>query len=94
MRYSKHPLDIDEIRGHIEAGKVPTKLALTWGDRVSFLLTENLQVKKISFLDGVFDAAGSAQEDGFDADVAIATGELVQLVPELLQALGGEMELA
>lgn len=94
VRYSKHPLDIDEIRGHIEAGKVPTKLALTWNDRVSFLLTDNLQVKKISFLEGVDDVAGSAREDGFDADVAIATGELCQLVPELLEALGGEAELA
>ncbi|MFT4190311.1 MAG: recombination-associated protein RdgC [Comamonas sp.] len=94
VRYSKHPLDIEEIRGHIEAGKVPTKLAMTWNDRIAFLLTENLQVKKISFLEGVDSAAGSAREDGFDADVAIATGELCQLVPDLLAALGGEAELS
>ena len=94
VRYSKHTLEIDEIRGHIEAGKLPTKLALSWNDRVSFQLTEHLQLKKIKFLEGVFDSAGSAQEDGFDADVAIATGELCQLLPDLLTALGGEMALA
>ena len=35
VRYSKHALDIDEVRQHVEGGKVPTRLALTWGDRVS-----------------------------------------------------------
>ena len=29
VRYARHPLDIDEVRAHIEAGKLPTKLALT-----------------------------------------------------------------
>jgi len=94
VRYSKHALDIDEVRAHIEAGKVPTKLAMTWQDRVSFLLTDNLQIKKVTFLEGVYDGAGGNKEDGFDADVAIATGELVQLLPELVEALGGEVELA
>ena len=91
MRYSRHPLDIEEVQAHINAGKLPTKLALTWGDRVSFLLTEGLQVKKVSFLDTGFEGQGSGKDDGgFDADVAIATGELSQLIPDLIEALGGE----
>ncbi len=91
VRYSRHPLDIEEVQAHIDAGKLPTKLALTWGDRVSFLLTEGLQVKKVSFLDTVFEGQGSGKDDGgFDADVAIATGELSQLIPDLIEALGGE----
>ena len=89
VRYARHPLDIDEVRAHIEAGKLPTKLALTWDDRVSFVLTEGLQLKKVAFLDTVFE--GQTQDDGgFDADVAIATGELSQLIPDLIAALGGE----
>lgn len=89
VRYGRHPLDIDEVKAHIEAGKLPTKLALTWDDRVSLLLTENLQIKKLTFLDAVFD--GQAKDDGgFDADVAIATGELCKLIPDLIKALGGE----
>ncbi|MBF5005185.1 recombination-associated protein RdgC [Diaphorobacter caeni] len=89
VRYSRHPLDIDEVREHIEQGKLPTKLAMTWDDRVSFVLTESLQIKKVSFLDTVFE--GQKQDDGdFDADVAIATGELTKLLPDLIEALGGE----
>ena len=89
VRYARHPLDIDEVREHIEHGKLPTKLAMTWDDRVSFLLTEGLQIKKIALLDAVMD--GQSQDDGgFDADVAIATGELSRLIPDLIEALGGE----
>ena len=92
VRYARHPLDIDEIRAHIEQGKLPTRLALTWQDRVSFVITEGLQLKKITFLEGVFEGGGANQkEDGFDADAAISTGELGQLVPDLIEALGGEM---
>jgi recombination associated protein RdgC len=93
VRYSRHPLDIEEVSAHIISGKVPTKLALTWMDRVSFVLTDALQIKKIAFLDGVFDGTSQEKEDGFDADAAIATGELRQLIPELLAALGGEMPI-
>ena len=98
VRYTRHALDTDEVSQHIAAGKVPTRLALTWNDRVSFVLTEALQLKKLAFLDVVFEGApaspGDRKEDGFDADVAIATGELVQLLPDLLEALGGEAALA
>jgi recombination associated protein RdgC len=93
VRYSRHPLDIEEVSAHIIGGKVPTKLALTWMDRVSFVLTDTLQIKKIAFLDGVFDGTSQEKEDGFDADTAIATGELRLLIPELLAALGGEMAI-
>lgn len=99
VRYTRHALDTDEVSQHIAMGKVPTRLALTWSDRVSFVLTESLQLKKIAFLESVFegDAAASpadGKDDNFDADVAIATGELRKLIPDLLEALGGEMVAA
>ncbi len=93
VRYGRHALDIDEVAQHITQGKMPTKLALTWRDRVSFVLTDGLQLKKLTFLDSVFEGAASSpadgQEDHFDADVAIATGELRKLIPDLIDVLGG-----
>ena len=94
VRYVRHPLDTDEVKQHVESGKLPTRLALTWEGRVSFSLTEALQLKKVSFLDVVFEATSTEKDEGFDADVAIATGELRKLLPDLLQALGGEVVVA
>ena len=93
VRYARHRLDTDEVRQHIEGGKMPTRLALTWNDRVSFVLTEGLQLKKLVFLDVVFEGASTGKDDGFDADAAIATGELQKALPALLEALGGEPPL-
>lgn len=95
VRYARHTLDIDEVGEHIRQGKLPTQLAMTWAGRVSFVLTEGLTLKKIQLLDvvlegaGVDAAQGGADDGGFDADVAIATGELRQLLPDLIEALGG-----
>ncbi len=94
VRYVRHPLDTDEVKQHVEAGKLPTRLAMTWEGRVSFSLTEALQLKKVTFLDVVFENTTSDKDEGFDADVAIATGELQQLLPDLMAALAGEQPLA
>ena len=93
VRYARHPLDTDEVRRHVAEGKLPTKLALTWQGRVSLLLTDAMQIKKIAFLDGVFEGSKPGKDEAFDADAAIATGELRQLIPDLIEALGGEQPL-
>jgi recombination associated protein RdgC len=95
VRYARHTLDIDEVGEHIKQGKMPTQLALTWDNRVSFVLTEQFAIKKIKLLDVVLEgkeAAGKG-DNNFDADVAIATGELAQLIPGLVDALGGPLKL-
>jgi recombination associated protein RdgC len=93
VRYARHRLDTDEVKQHIEGGKMPTRLALTWNEHVSFVLTEGLQLKKMAFLDVVFEGKSQGKDDGFDADVAISTGELQKTLPDLLDALGGELPL-
>lgn len=92
VKFDRHHLDSDEMRKHISQGKLPTKLALDWDGRVSFVLTQGTAIKKIKFLDGVFeDSQKDDEKGGFDADVAIATGELRQLIIDLVGALGGEL---
>ena len=93
VRYSRHTLEIDEVAEHIAAGKVPTQLAMTWKDRVSFVLSEAGQIKKLKLLGVVLDGVGDKgkDDDGFDTDAAILTGELSALIPDLLEALGGEL---
>jgi recombination associated protein RdgC len=94
VRYARHALDIEEIRGHIAAGKQPTRLAMTWNGRVSFVLTEALQIRKLAFLDGVYEGRKADRgNEAFDGDAAIATGELAPLIGDLIDALGGESPL-
>lgn len=94
VRYARHPLDIDEVRAHLVAGKRPTRVALTWRDRVSFTLTEGLALKRIDFLDLAFEGRPEVSGDEvFDADLALATGELSLLITALVEGLGGEFEL-
>lgn len=94
VRYVKHTLEGEEIRQHIADGKVETRLAMTWGDRISFLLNENLQIKRLSFLDLLKEQADSQAEnedERFDIDFTLMTGEVAQLLNDLLEALGGEL---
>jgi len=97
VRYSRHGLDIDEVGEHIQQGKLPTQLAMTWDGRVSFVLTEAGAIRKIKLLDVVLENSaskgGGKDDGGFDTDVAIITGELGRLLPDLIDALGGEMTL-
>ena len=93
VRYVRHPLEAKDVRGHLEDGKQVTRLALTWNDRISFVLNENLQVKRLAFLDILKEQAEKDAEGGdelFDADFAIMSGELSRFLPDLVEALGGE----
>ena len=93
VKFTRHPLQTDEVRQHIAEGKLPTRLALGWAGRVGFMLTQALQLKKIAFQEGVFEeGAKSKDDDRFDADVALSTGELSGLITDLIDALGGEAD--
>lgn len=94
VRYVRHSLEGDEVRAHLEAGKLPTRLGLTFDDRVSFILTEKLEIKRLDFLDVVREQLDDSGADDaralFDAGFALMTGEIRRLLPALAEALGGE----
>lgn len=93
VRYVRHPLDPEDLRRHIAAGKRCTRLAMTWNDRVSFVLTDALAVKRVNPLDVIKEQADATlhdEEERFDADFALMAGELAGLLTDLTDALGGE----
>lgn len=92
VRYVRHALEGEEIRGHIAAGKTATRLGLTWADRISFVLTEQLQVKRVAFLDILKEESerGETADEQFDLDFALMSGELARLFDDLIAALGGD----
>jgi recombination associated protein RdgC len=93
VRYVRHTLEPEDVRRHIAGGKQCTRLAMTWSDRVSFVLSESLAVKRVAPLDVLKennDSAGRNEDERFDGDFALMTGELAKLIADLVQALGGE----
>lgn len=93
VRYVRQSIDLEDVRKHVQAGKQCTRLALTWNDRVSFVLTENLDIKRVAPLDVLKehqDAQAANEADQFDADMALMCGELARMLADLVAALGGE----
>jgi recombination associated protein RdgC len=93
IRYTRHPLDGKEIQAHLSSGKYPTRLGLTWNDRVSFVLTDKLQVKRLEFLEMIKEPTEGNEVDPaeqFDIDFAVMAGELASLLKDLTQVLGRE----
>jgi recombination associated protein RdgC len=93
VRYAREAPDVADLQRHIASGKQCTRLALTWNDRVSLLLTESLAIKRVAALDVITENAatgGGDEDERFDADFALMAGELSQMLAALVQALGGE----
>jgi recombination associated protein RdgC len=93
VRYVRHALDGKEIKSHLASGKYPTRMGLTWNGRVSFVLTEKLQIKRVEFLEMTKDTADGGEVDKdeqFDIDFTVMAGELAKMLDDLLQALGGD----
>ena len=91
IRYTRHPLNGKEIQTHLSQGKYPTRLGLTWRDRISFVLTDKMQVKRVDFLELDADASKAEELDPaeqFDIDFAVMAGELSRLLLDLVEALG------
>lgn len=96
VRYTRHTLDGRDIRDHVAAGKTVTRMGLTWRERVSFILNDKLHVKRINFLDIRNEDAVSEPEDEeekFDIDFALMTGEMSLMLTDLVKALGGEKDI-
>lgn len=90
IRYMRHPIDGKEVQGHLSAGKYVTRLGLTWNDRISFVLTDKLQVRRLQFLEVSNDATQGNEldpEEQFDVDFAVMAGELGKLLADLARAV-------
>ena len=93
VRYSKQALDHQEVASHIMKGKAPTALSMTWDDRVSFTLDQGLKLRGIKLLETVLADKAGAEDDQFDADAALFSGEMSLLLSDLFEALGGQAQM-
>lgn len=91
VKCQRQELLCDEIRKHLESGKQVSRLALILDDHVSFVLGEDLVVRKLKFLDGAVDQLENTENEGLraelDARYALMAGELKRLFAVLEPAL-------
>ncbi|HWY23285.1 MAG TPA: recombination-associated protein RdgC [Nevskia sp.] len=95
VRYVRHGLEGNEIRSLIQGGKSVSRVGLVWRDRLSLVLNDKLEVKRLRFeamdakdpVDG--GKAGKDDAGMFEANFTLMTGELTSLIDDLVALLGG-----
>ena len=94
IRCRRQELESAEIRAHLKQGKQVFQLGLQFQDRVSFVLGEDLVIRKLRFLDVVQDALDADGRDSAEAELdarfALMTLELERLFDELEKWFGLE----
>ncbi|MYM62771.1 recombination-associated protein RdgC [Pseudomaricurvus sp. HS19] len=92
-RMKKQDLSGDEIEAHLSAGKLVHKLALQWDEQVQFVLQDDLAIKRLRFSEKLVTEAQDASDGDkaaqFNADFALMTGTLQELLPALFSWFGG-----
>lgn len=83
-----------EVTGHVASGKHVVKLAMTWQDRVNFVIDHTLSIKRVKFLDlvqqQVDDSQAESAAEKFDADFTIFSAEFHEFLPRLWEVMGGK----
>ena len=90
-RCRRQDLDAEEIKEHLRNGKQVFQLGLVFDERMSFVLGEDLIVRKLKFLDVVLDEMGDSHQDAAaeaDANFALLTLELERLLAKLEEWFG------
>ena len=95
VKISRKDLTAEDVVQHAKNGMTVTELGLVWNDRVAFILTQDLTLKRIQWLDVVQEEAEGSCDDA--ESMAYATQLLMEaalsvILGELVDLLGGWQE--
>ena len=92
----KQELISDEIKAHLDAGMQVSKLALLWDDAQTFVLGDDMIIRKLKFTEVIQDQLDDIETETaaeqFDADFSVMTLSLRKLINDLVETLGGFSE--
>ena len=94
VRCRRQDLTSEEIQTHLNAGKHVVKLAMSWSEQLSLVISEDLSLRRLRFaqrlLDNNEDIDSEDHAARFDADFALMTEVLTPLMDSILVYFGGE----
>lgn len=92
--FKRHDLTSEEVSSNLARGKMVSKLGLVWDEKISFILTDELQVRRVKFLDvladDLKDADPESAEEKLDIEFSLMTGEVSRLLQDLMRCFAAE----
>lgn len=95
VKISRKDLTAEDVVQHAKNGMKVTELGLVWNDRVAFILTQDLTLKRIQWLDVVQEEAEGSCDDAESMAYAtqlLMAAALSAILGELVDLLGGWQE--
>lgn len=95
VKISRKDLTAEDVVQHAKNGMTVTELGLVWDDRVAFILTQDLTLKRIQWLDVVQEEAEGSCDDAESMAYAkqlLMEAALSAILGELVDLLGGWQE--
>ncbi|MCD5327842.1 recombination-associated protein RdgC [Chromobacterium piscinae] len=92
IKAKNHDLQSEEIRQHLQGGKQCFKLGLIWAERMSFIVTHELVLQRVAFLDVLQEEINQQGEDIESlakAEMLITVKEAGTVFEALLASFGG-----
>lgn len=97
IKCKEQDLNSTEIINHLHSGKQISKIALSWQNKISFELHDDLSIKKIKFVNLIKDDAQGSKtptpHEQLDIDFAIMTGEFSIFLEDLWSLFDGLVPL-
>lgn len=94
VRIKNLVLDGEEVTTHLDNAMSVVRLGLNWEDSLTFMLDDELTVRRLRFGDAMKESLDDEGGDDalarFDSAFQLMTSEVDRLVPVLLEAFGGE----
>ncbi|RHW75924.1 recombination-associated protein RdgC [Colwellia sp. RSH04] len=88
VRVKNQDLASEEIKAHLDAEKYAVKIALEWDESLSFILCDDLAIKRLKFFDVLQEQNDDIDSDDvlakMDADFALMAGELNRFIIDLI----------
>lgn len=95
VKISRKDLTAEDVVQHAKNGMIVTELGLVWNERVAFILTQDLTLKRIQWLDVVQEEAEGSCDDAESMAYAtqlLMAAALSAILGELVDLLGGWQE--